>query len=351
MHPTPSAATAAVESVGGRRRSRFPRRRRLAALAVAGRLLLGTASADPFADEVVSFVPGTNAGFGADRMPEIVLGPPRGSGEFQGSFDVVSLGNGGVIVLAFRDGVICDGPGPDFTVFENAFFAAGSTTVFAEVGIVAVSIDGVHFVEFPYDPVTFEGLAGKTPGYSHPDNDIDPTDPAVSGGDSFDLADIALPYAVYVRITDPGAAIPDPGNLIPPGNNAGFDLDAIAAVHHCLTPPPAPSATATPTATPTAGGPSATVTSTRRSTPTASATRTAGTVTPGSEVLRGDANGDGIVDGRDLDHTIAEIFDGDGDSAGDVGGGAVVSFPGVDRNRDGRVNVADLLAGGSVVDP
>ena len=50
---------------------------------------------DPFADAVASFTPGTNAGFGADQLPQIVLGPPRGSGLLQGSFDVLSLGNGG----------------------------------------------------------------------------------------------------------------------------------------------------------------------------------------------------------------------------------------------------------------
>jgi hypothetical protein len=300
------------------------------------------AGADPFADEVVSFEPGERAGFGADQMPGIVLGPPRGGGDQQGSLDVVSLGDGGVIVVAFRDGVICDGPGPDFTVFENAFIGGG-TTVFAEVGIVAVSADGESFVEFPYDPATFEGLAGTKPVYSHPDNGIDPTDPSVSGGDHFDLADLGMSHAVYVRITDPGAAIPDPGNFVPPGNSAGFDLDAIAAVHPCDTPPPLATATPSGSPTPTADGPTPTPSSTRRTTPTGTPTRTAKPATPIETALRGDANGDGVVDALDIGHAIAEIFDGDGDLAGDAGGGRVASSPGVDRNQDGRISVADLL--------
>src|SRR4029079_2189853 len=119
-----------------------------------------------------------------------------------------------------------------------------SGPVFAEYGIVAVSQDGVHFIDLPYDAVTHAGLAGQTPVLSHPDNGIDPLDPAVSGGDSFDLAAVGLPWAAYVRITDPGAAIPDPRNALPPATSAAFDLDAVAALHGCD-----PGAVSTPTPT------------------------------------------------------------------------------------------------------
>ena len=191
-------------------------------------------AADPFVDEVVAFAPGTQAGFGQETMPGIVLGPPRGAGAIEGSLDVVSLGNGGEIVVRFTETVACDAEGVDFTIFENAFHAGSETgPVFAEVGIVAVSQDGEAFYEFPYDGPSLTGFAGLAPVYSHPDNDIDPTDPGVSGGDAFDLADVGLPWAAYVRITDPGAAIPDPGNTVPPGNQGGFDLDAIAIVNEC----------------------------------------------------------------------------------------------------------------------
>jgi hypothetical protein len=225
---------------------------------------------DPFVDSVASFTPGTNAGFGAEQLPGIVLGPPRGAGAVQGSFDVVSLGNDGVIVVGFDQPVICDGPGVDFTVFENAFHSGSpSGPIFAEYGIVAVSQDGVNFIELPYDAVTHEGLAGQTPVFSHPDNGIDPLDPSVSGGDSFDLASTGLTWAAFVRITDPGAAIPDPGNMIPPGTSAGFDLDAVAALHAC---DPGQLPTATPTHTAEPGSPTQTATVTPAAVATATAT-------------------------------------------------------------------------------
>src|SRR5262245_29028297 len=121
-------------------------RSRAFGLFVVGLLSAAIARAqDPFVDSVASFTPGSNAGFGADQLPDIVLGPPRGAGAVQGSFDVVSLGNDGVIVVGFDQPVICDGPGADFTVFENAFHSGSpSGPIFAEYGIVAVSQDGVN---------------------------------------------------------------------------------------------------------------------------------------------------------------------------------------------------------------
>lgn len=301
-------------------------------------LAISPAIADPFADEVISFAPGSGAGFGADHLPDVVLGPPRGAGENEGSFDVVSLGSGGSIVVALRDGGLCDGPGPDFTVFENAFRAAGGSAIFTEVGIVAVSGDGVHFVEFPYDVSSFAGLAGKTPVYSNPENGIDPLDAAVAGGDSFDLADVGMESAVYVRLTDGGDAIPDLGNRVPPGNSGGFDLDAIASLHACTpgsaspTRSSSPTASSTPTATPSGAA-------SRRPTPTSTPDHR----TPTLALVPGDVNGDGDVDESDTVEMIAEMFDGDGDSAAAAAGGLIASRPGVDRNRDGIVAAADLL--------
>jgi len=122
------------------------------ALVLFGWLIAATTAhaQDPFIDTVVAFTPGTNAGFGADALPGIVLGPPRGAGELQGSFDVVSLGNNGVIIVGFDQPVICDGPGADLTVFENAFHnGSPSGPIFAEYGIVAVSQDGTNFFDLP----------------------------------------------------------------------------------------------------------------------------------------------------------------------------------------------------------
>jgi hypothetical protein len=310
-------------------------------------LLLWLAAAahaqDPFADAVVSFTPGTGAGFGADELPGIVLGPPRGGGELQQSLDVVSLGNGGVITLRFDLPVICDGPGADLSVFENAFHVSTiDGPIFEEYGIVAVSQDGVHFLEFPYDPITHAGLAGRTPVLSSPDNGIDPLDPSVSGGDQFDLADLGLAWAAYVRITDPGDAIPDPGNRIPPGDKGGFDLDALAALHAC-DPNAGASATPTFTPTPTVAGetsptPTADVSTPTTTSPTPTTTATAPTV------RAGDLDGNGRVDAADLRWLIAELYDGDGDDAAAAGGGAIASGPAADVNGDGRITAADLVA-------
>ena len=137
--------------------------------------------------------------------------------------------------MAFTDNRIVDGPGPDFTVFENPFNAPG-LGIFTEVGVVAASADGVTFVEFPHGAVeaTSPGSRAASPVYANPDtNDIDPRDPGVSGGDQFDLATIGLTSARYLRITDPGAAIDDVGNHFPtPGpGKSGFDLDAVVALH------------------------------------------------------------------------------------------------------------------------
>ncbi len=187
----------------------------------------------PYVDRVVSTISGTNGGFHRELLPDIVLGPPKGAGTYQGSFDVVSLGVGGSIVLEFTDYLIFDGDGVDFTVFENAFQIGGDpNNTFAEPGFVAVSEDGLNFVEFPCDPLNkpYLGCAGVQPTLANPDvNSIDPTDPAVSGGDSFDLADVGLKSARFVRIRDSGAGY----GPIGPGTG-GFDLDAVAVIHGTL---------------------------------------------------------------------------------------------------------------------
>lgn len=199
------------------------------------------AGADPCLDDVVAYTMGTNGGYNAgqggtdDLLPGIVLGPPFGLGQSAGSLDVVSLGNGGSITVAFVDNEIVDGPGPDFTVFENPFNSPG-LGIFTEVAVVAASVDGVTFVEFPHGAggQDLSGLAGRTPVFANPDlNDIDPRDPAVSGGDQFDLATIGLTSARFLRITDPGASIDDVGNHFPtPGpGKSGFDLDAVIGLN------------------------------------------------------------------------------------------------------------------------
>ncbi|WP_404368752.1 cell surface protein [Corallococcus coralloides] len=182
---------------------------------------------DPYADRVVSFAPGAGAGFGQGLLPGIVLGAPKGDGASSGSLDVLSLGSNGVIVLEFTDIAVTDGPGVDLLVFENAFIKPTGKP-FAETGVVAVSDDGVTWHEFPCASSdvanNFPGCAGVTPVYSHPDNGIPATDPAVAGGDGFDLAAVGLTRARFVRIRDSGAN----GYA---GTSGGFDLDAVAVVN------------------------------------------------------------------------------------------------------------------------
>lgn len=177
---------------------------------------------DPWADRVVAFTPGDGAGFGQDLFPEVVLGPPQGAGASSGSVDVLALGREGVITLEFDDLVVIDGPGVDLLVFENPF------TGFTETGVVAVSEDGVDWRTFPCDAVVdggVTGCAGVKPVLSNPSNGISGTDPGVSGGDAFDLADVGLSRARFVRITDSGA------NRFYGAPGGGFDLDALSVVN------------------------------------------------------------------------------------------------------------------------
>jgi hypothetical protein len=146
----------------------------------------------------------------------------------QGSVDVVSLGDGGRIVVSFDNNAVVDGEGDDLVIFENPFVAG--TLLFAELAFVEVSADGRHWTEFPYDAATGEGLAGQVPVLANSDNGLDPLDEA-SGGDRFDLADVGLDYVRFVRITDAGDQIDDPGNHVFAGTKGGFDLDAAGAIH------------------------------------------------------------------------------------------------------------------------
>ncbi len=175
---------------------------------------------NPFATEVVAVSYGTGQHFGRQNMPEVVFGPPLGGGLTAGSTDVVSLGNGGRITLGFGERRIVDGPGVDFVVFENPFEANGE--LFAELASVQVSDDGVHWSDYPCAASTapYDRCAGVTPVLLN--GQSGPFDPAAAGGDGFDLAEVGLSQARYVRITDR----PDIDGF------AGvFDLDAVGIVH------------------------------------------------------------------------------------------------------------------------
>ena len=231
---------------------------------------------DPFADRVVSKNLLHPNAFRSSELPQIVLGAPHGTGLAWGSLDVVSLGAainddggasapyGGTITLEFVDNEVWDGPGADFTVFENVFYVCNESGVpdpetrFMEPAMVSVSQDGVNWRQFKfdfsprYDPDTGalnlrhpycynSGFAGVNPvmsdGYSP-----DPTDTAVSGGDSFDISAVGLDWIRYIRIQSTGSRwlIDNDGDLVyhneetgaatRSNNKSGFDLDAVTAI-------------------------------------------------------------------------------------------------------------------------
>jgi len=128
---------------------------------------------DGWADAVEVYNPGleVDAGF---RTPLKALGEAGNSdGAGQGyTFDIVSLGRGGSITLAFSP-PITNGAGFDFAVYENSF-----DDDFLELATVEVSSDGQIFVAFPamstvpaavsafgsVDPTDIEQVAGKYRG-------------------------------------------------------------------------------------------------------------------------------------------------------------------------------------------
>lgn len=194
-----------------------------------------------YAAEVVSFTPGDNYGHGHGALPEVITGPPDGASGDGATLDVLALGVGGEVILRFADGVaITDGPGPDFVVFENPFLTDFEDDgVWEELGAVAVSSDGETWTEFDCNEAGVaarnnnkEGVTRRWPGCAgwRPTKPYDPTsmtplDPAETGGDAFDLADIGVDTARYVRIRDLSE------EAMFGGSSAGFDLDAVGIVN------------------------------------------------------------------------------------------------------------------------
>ena len=182
------------------------------------------------ADTVFSVRWGTGQNFGRDKFPSNVLGLPDTSARADRpamiAESVCSLGLGGEIVIGWRNAVLVNRPGADFTIFENAFLYFGGR-VFAEPAKVAVSQDGVRFVAFPFDSLSLRGCAGITPT----NGDKSPFNPSVSGGDSFDLAAIGMDSVRFIKITDVSQIVLN--NTQHPFYDptiSGFDLDAVVGI-------------------------------------------------------------------------------------------------------------------------
>ena len=167
------------------------------------------------------------------QTPAKALGAATGD-----NLDIVCLGNGGEITLAFGNPIV-DGPGPDLAVFEN-----GVEDTFLELAYVEVSSNGNDFFRFPnrsltpdpvtrfgaVDPTNVSGLAGKyRQGFGTP-------------FDLGTLSDVSPLLDVnnvgFVRIQDvvgdgtyrdtSGSAIYDPHPTILSG---GFDLEAVGVLN------------------------------------------------------------------------------------------------------------------------
>ncbi|MCC6485681.1 MAG: hypothetical protein IT209_12620 [Armatimonadetes bacterium] len=104
----------------------------------------------PWVDAVSSYNPGPGQSQGEFRNPARLLGPPVGvSVEAPSPDSVVTLGDGGNVVLQFDDPIYDDGRNPhglDFIVFSNAFWRGGDPAIrWQEPAFVEVSQDGVNW--------------------------------------------------------------------------------------------------------------------------------------------------------------------------------------------------------------
>lgn len=240
------------------------------------------------------------------KTPDLTLGKAAAD-----AYDVASLGPGGSITLTFAR-PIRNGEGWDFAVFENGLVSGES--YFLELAYVEVSTNGLDFVRFDnvsltpspvgtygtLDYTLIHNLAGK---YPQP------------YGTPFDLADLAhkievqtgvvdLERVFYVRVVDivgdgscsesrpPGwgdnRPVYDP---FPTFGSAGFDLDAVGVRHEGA-----------------------------------------------SETIRGDINGDGLLDELDVALALQVL-------AGTAPSGIRPDYAtsGVDVNGDGRVGMEEVL--------
>lgn len=181
------------------------------------------AHATPFADEVVSYVPGVGAASGYGNA-SVALGSPErftGEGVFPGAVtpfnapwrpdEIVSIGRGGSLTVRF-DAPVVDDPnnpfGVDLLIFSNAFFfdpdtfAPIANAIDADGGIVEVSADGVIWQ-------TIQNA----------------------------VADGAFPTLGYSDLTDPYASAPGnvPSDFTKPVNPAlnwaGMDMAQIVAAY------------------------------------------------------------------------------------------------------------------------
>lgn len=250
-------------------------------------------AADPWADTVVFYDPGEAITPGY-AVPSTALGPPTrntsGDSDFGGAVtpfqppfgidEIVSIGRGGTLVVAFDEPVEDDPGNPfgiDLLIFNNAFYTmshagpdARATTLAEEGGTISVSADGEYWVviraqaadsAFPtlsYSDLTAPATLVRdvllSPG-TVPTDFTRPVDPSVSlvdldilgisaaydgsgGGVGIDLGPTGLPAITHVRLTNPSDAVGTPeidalADVAPTGMtcdiNGDFSIDAADA--------------------------------------------------------------------------------------------------------------------------
>jgi hypothetical protein len=161
-----------------------------------------------------------------------------------GENPVISLGDGGSATLQF-DGILRNGTGYDFAIFENSFDGD-----FLELAFVEVSSDGERYVRFPAysetdtingtsafgytNPEQIHNLAGKSPLFYGTHFDLE----ELSDSSGIDVQNIRFVRIVdVVGSLDPrycsrdvlGRKVADPWPT--PFPSGGFDLDAVGAIH------------------------------------------------------------------------------------------------------------------------
>ena len=248
----------------------MPRFFSLVALAIFvefGLITLPTSASD-FANNVLSYVAGSNPANGFTN-PLVALGPPeRFTGEgiapgavtpFHpcfGTNEIVSIGAGGQLTLGFDPPLRNQANNPfgiDFIVFGNSFFTDAAYpngvvgALAADGGTIQVSADGITWISIPN--VFADGLCptmGWVDGGAYaatngmiatdPNTPVDPTWTAASlsgktydelvdiydgsaGGAGVDLASVGLTQAIAVRI------------IVPTGIHPNVEIDAVARVH------------------------------------------------------------------------------------------------------------------------
>lgn len=178
----------------------------------------------------VSFGTGTTFGQSAMYFPMNIFGLPDTNARIDAPIatqeQILSLGLNGSITIGFKHYMIRDMPGKDFTIFENAFQYLGDR-IFIEPAKVEVSKNGIDFYSFPFDSLTLNGCAGTYPT----NGNADPFDVTISGGNSFDLADIGMDSIIAIRIIDVSSFVLQSEHPLYNPIVNGFDLDAVVGLH------------------------------------------------------------------------------------------------------------------------